>query len=378
MPPVEVLDPRVVAAQKARPRGHRHDLRDESESDYSDSDLGSLGSRSVEDGYGYVERSGSRGRKHHDRRNRSRSQRRHRSRSRDDISKPYKDARIHGHIDYPPRDRFDGARVSPSPHPPNGGLPSQNIINIRVDNDNERANAKKSKEAHNRARDPRRASHSISPTGFPSPKLRKQDKYTAEPMYRGGSNNGSDSETSWAGSSSIYSGTNSSVFSEPDRGHVKRPPMPRPRGDSFDYDRRAKANYTGPNDYPPQRPRARSPFHDDYINPPVRRHSKHQNPFTPHHNGYAPHRPDPYIGPDRLYSPPQRYITEKEHYGLDMADLADAVYEEVQRRQVKGGRRGSGRVPGSLARDDTDEWATPNRADRYERVHPGYSGYRHV
>jgi hypothetical protein len=45
---------------------------------------------------------------------------------------------------------------------------------------------------------------------------------------------------------------------------------------------------------------------------------------------------------------------------------------------VKGGRRGSGRVPGSLARDDTDEWATPNRADRYERVHPGYSGYRHV
>jgi hypothetical protein len=87
----------------------------------------------------------------------------------------------------------------------------------------------------------------------------------------------------------------------------------------------------------------------------------------------------PYGEPEHHYGPAQRYITEKEHYGLDMADLADAVYEEVQRRQSRGGRRGSGRVPGSLGREvDTDEWATPNRADRYERVHPGYSGYRHV
>lgn len=390
--PIEVLDPRLLDHQKLRPRVHRP--RDESDSDFDS--ISSFGSRSVEDGsYGYIERSRSRGRKHSSHRP-SRSQIRSRSRSRGRISKPYKEKRSHGRTwsdsDSPLRDRVNAAHVNTSPHSPKGVLPSHNIFNIRIDNDNERANAnaKKSRDAHNRTRDPRR-SQSISPTGLPNIPYGKQDKYAAEPMFRGGSNNGSDSDSSFAGSSSIYSTTDGSVFSEPERMHMKsaqvpiRSHIPRPRDDGFtqppyhDYDRRGKASYAQANDYPPQPSRARSPFYDDHITQPtspiwqhppqpVRRQS---NPFNPR-SRYPGQRSIPYAEPESRYGPvqpTQRYITEREHDPMELQDLADAMDYMKLRRQAKAGRRGSLRVPpGSLGMAaDTDAWANP-----------AYSGFRHV
>jgi hypothetical protein len=309
-------------------------------------------------------------------------------------------------MESPPRERINGAHVNTSPHPPSGALPSQNIFNIRIDNDNERADAKKGRDARNRTRDPRRSSESISPNGFPSPTFRKLEKYAAEPMFRGGSNNGSDTDSSFAGSSSVYSASDGSVFSEPERIHMKsaqipiRSHMSRPRDDGFvqpvhtDYDRRGKANYAQANDYPPHRTGARSPAYDDHIIQPTssswqrqaqlaRRHSAQPNPFDPSPR-YAGQRSMSYTEPERRYppvQPTQRYIAEREHDSMDMQDFADAVdLIKQQRRQAKAGRRGNVRVPvgGFGMSVDTDEWANPNRAARYERVHPEYSGYRHV
>ncbi|KAF2681647.1 hypothetical protein K458DRAFT_420413 [Lentithecium fluviatile CBS 122367] len=288
----------------------------------------------------------------------------------------------------PLQDKFDPVYKSTTPPP------TQQIFNIRIDNDNERANAK-GRDARDRTRDSRRSSNPNSPTNFPAMPYRKQDKYVPEPMLRSDSIGGSDSGSSFTmDSSSSYSTLGDPIFDQPERTYVKRTypeagghvpfrsrGVPRPRDDGFVQ----QPFYSGPNDYPTQRPSTREPIYDDHINPPtswqrpappVRRHSVHPNPFTPSPR-YAPERGLAYAEPEHAYDyptqPTQRFLAEREHDPMNLQDIADAVDLLKQtRRSSKVGRRNSVRVPVNLGMAaDTDEWAA-----RYDRVHPAYDGFR--
>lgn len=378
-PRIDVIDPRVLDAQKAKPKGPRRNARD-----YSDSDTESFSDISIEGGFGYVERSRSRGSGRDDhRRRRSPSQPRSRSRGRDGIFKNYKGKRGHGRrgsdIDSPPRERYNTP-----PNASNPAMPHQNIFHIKIDNDKDRVKTKE-RDGHRRARDQRRPNHSTSPPGFPPTSYRPQDKYAAEAMYRSSSNNGSDSDSGDSyGSSSLYTPSDPSVFEEPER-HNKPIPVPLRtsymphRDDAFadptnlDFERRASARkyFPGANDYPSPR---RAPF-EDHIMPPASprarpsqayRRSTVQNPFE-----YNPR----YAAWDSMYAhdqPLPRYA-KREHDQDRLDELADVVLEKMQQQQRRPGnfgRRGSTRVPfGGLGMAaDTDEWSS----------RPRHGGYRHV
>lgn len=411
-PPPEIVDPRGLKHQRSKPTSLRHEFKEIHETEY-ESESGSdsqYSLRSAEDvGYGVIERSRSRGRKRSKTRSRSSSARRGRSNDRVRVQKVYKVKSSHGR----PRSNVEDVhevrqKVSSkdsSPRSSVAAVPTQPIINIRIDNDNDRERDRtgdRIREVYTPDHDTRRTGRGTPSPTFPHATYSKHDKFDSYIPSRHSSVGGSDTDSSGIdGNSSIYT-SDDSVFSEPIRvhkhdrtsdvgtggPHLRSRNISVPHDDAFvstyhETRRRQKPHFTV-DDYPPAH--RRGSLHEDHIEP-------HRAPFyqrppmaARHHSGQAASHFDSRYPPKPSHSytdvpplvsykpqpPPQRYITEDRPDAFElraMADELDAIdYINQTRRSGLPNWRSNMRA---RAKAEVDEWAYRP----HERV---YNGYRHV
>jgi hypothetical protein len=410
--PAQILDPQVIKYQKSKSKNLRRELQDiyelefESGSESSNSEIGSqFSSRSVEDGaYGIIERSRSRSRNVSKTRSRGRGAVRSRSNGRDRIPKLLKVKKSHGpsrsDVEVVHEDKHSPPFKNSSLRSSASALPTQQIFNIYIDNDNDREREQKSDrggDGHTTDYDPRRNSKPIPSSGFSKPMYTKRDKLHAHPVSRQSSVGGSDTGSSVIdGNSSIYT-SDDSVFSEPVRSrmysrtasevgggvaHLRSRNLPTPRQDALmpayhESHQRQKPHFEV-DDCPPQRPRGS--LQEGYVEPhrspsyrqpslATRRHSVQlANPFDPRYPAQ----------PSRSYTEysrqllPQRYIAESRPEPFEIRAMTDQLgamdYINHSRRGGLPHRRNN--LRGRMALE-VDEWA-------YRPHGRVYDGYRHM
>lgn len=421
-PPVEVVNPHVLNHQRSKPTSLRREFKEFQEHEYefesgkSDSDS-QYSLRSAEDGgYSVIERSRSRGRKRSKTRTRSRSRSADRSRSSDRVrvQKVYKSKNSHGRtrsiIENVHEERYKTSSKDGSPRPPVAAIPTQPIINIRIDNDNDRERDRtgdRIKEVYTPDHDSRRTGRGTPSPTFSHAIFSKHDKFDSHIPSRHSSIGGSDTDSSVIdGASSTYT-SDDSVFSEPTRPspydrmaaevgtggpHLRSRNISIPHNDTlvsaYHNSRRRQKQRFSVDDYPPA-PR-RGSLHEDHIEP-HRAPFYQRPPMAPrHHSGQAANHFEPRYPPQpsRSYTdvppppsykpqlppqlPPQRYITEDRPDAFElraMADQLDAMdYINQTRRSGLSTWRGNMRA---RAGAEVDEWA-------YHPSERVFSGYRHV
>ena len=405
-----VMDPHMLKHQKSKSKSLRRDYQERREHDLEiDSETSDSSSqyslKSAENGaYGYIERSRSRGRQGRQTRSRSRSSDRIR------FPKAHKTKKVHGRarsdIEAIHHDKHKPSSKDSSPRSSAAALPAQPIINIRIDNDNDRERDRlgdRVREVYTPDHDTRRNIHNMTSPTFSQPIYNKHEKFDVHKMSRHSSLGGSESGSSIIdGSSSIYT-SDDSVFSEPVRPrtrarvsadlgggvNLRSRNIPVPYDDGFGtsyHDSRRRQKERLPADEYPPTHRPRGSLHEDHIEPhrapsyrrpslASRRHSGQTSPtFDPRYPA-QPSRSYTDVPPSYAFKaqpPPQRYVAEERPDAFElraMADQLDAMnYINQSRRTGMPPWRNSirGRMGAAV-----DEWA-------YRPQERMYDGYRHV